>query len=98
MTADALVCHCTHLTLFGGFLEALQVFIKTLDCSNRPDQVFGMLADLPADAWVPENVLRRTWLPFLLLGVAAATVAVGVRRDLSLGTYEAMGAARRKSW
>ena len=37
VTADALVCHCTHLTLFGGFLEAL---VMTLDCSNLPHRVF----------------------------------------------------------
>ena len=78
VTADTLVCHCTHLTLFGGFLEA---FVKTLDCSNRPDQVFSMLLDLPREAWAPASVLYRTWLPFVVLLVAASTVAVGVRRD-----------------
>ena len=72
VTEDTLVCQCTHLTLFGGFLQAL----KTLDCSNRPDKVFAMLADLSAEVWSPAHVLRRTWLPVLLL-VAAGVICIG---------------------
>ena len=72
VTEDTLVCQCTHLTLFGGFLQAL----KTLDCSNRPDKVFAMLADLSAEVWSPAHVLRRTWLPVLLL-VAAIVICIG---------------------
>ena len=53
VTAETLVCRCTHLTLFAGFLEAL---IQTLDCSNRPDEVFAMLVELPAEAWAPVNL------------------------------------------
>merc|ERR1719359_2387750 len=51
-----------------------------------------MLLDLPREAWAPASVLYRIWLPFVVLLVAAGTVAVGVRRDAAIGTHEAMGA------
>ena len=94
MTEEALVCRCTHLTLFAGFLEA---FLKTLECSNRPDQVFTMLADLPRAAWAPANVLWRIWLPLALLVLAGVSSWRSAKRDVALDTAAAIGAELQSS-
>ena len=58
------------LTQSTDFLEAL---VLTLDCSNRPDQVFELLLELPPEAWTVQNVLSRVWVPVLVLCMSAMT-------------------------
>ena len=78
--SGALVCACTHLTTFLGFLVE---FVTTMECSN-----FKLLAQLSEAADVsPGEAAVRLALPLALLVLVVGIAALAIARDRGFGFW-----------